>query len=127
MALEIRQPKQSAVGLVADRRLYLTRDGARVVEDGSSEAATLFATPETLISQDEVDRLGLSLVDGRIALPGAEPVAAPDGEQTELDEREELEEVEPEEEPGEDETPASSPPAEKPKARQKTKRKGASG
>jgi len=124
MAREIRQPKQSAVGLVSDRRLYLSRDGARVVEEGSAEAATLFATPETLISQDEVDRLGLSEVDGRIVLPGAEPVAdepeAADGDSE--DEGEELEEGEPEEK-----EPASSPPAEKPKARRKTKRKGASG
>lgn len=72
MALEIRRgPPQ---GIIADRRLYLTREGGnvdgkpgqRVVEEGDREAAWLLATPGSLIDALEVERLGLELVDGKV-------------------------------------------------------------
>jgi hypothetical protein len=66
MALEIRRPTAAPAGLVADRRLYLTRDGEHVVEDGDPTAAFLLATPDTVIPSDDVARLGLEFVDGRI-------------------------------------------------------------
>ena len=75
--LEINRPRAAVVGLLADRRLYLTRDESRVVEEGSPEAAFLFATPGTIVPAADADRLGLNLVDGRITLPGTEPVGVP--------------------------------------------------
>lgn len=57
----------------SDRRLWLTADKARVVEDGDPEAAFLLAGPEGTISPDDVERLGLKYKDGRVVLPDAKP------------------------------------------------------
>lgn len=84
MALEIRRPKGPPQGLVADRRLYLTREGGnvdgqpgpRMVEDGDPAAAFLLATPGWVIPAEDVSRLGLELVDGRIEQRRAKPVVA---------------------------------------------------
>lgn len=43
----------------ADRRLWLTADRERVVEEGDPEAAFLFATPGKDISDEDVERYGL--------------------------------------------------------------------
>lgn len=96
MTLEIRRPKATPAGLVADRRLYLTSEsgyvgaqaGQVVVEDGDPRAAFLFATPGVVIPADEVARLRLEVVQGRITqrvdapasadpAPAADPVDAP--------------------------------------------------
>lgn len=75
MALEIRRPRPAVVGLVADRRLYLTRDESKMVEHGSPDAAFLLATPGTVVPADLVDRLGLALVDGcLVQRPEPEPL-----------------------------------------------------
>lgn len=58
--------------IVADRRLWLTADKARVVEDGDPAAAFLLASPGTEIPVDEAERLGLTEKDGKVVLPGAE-------------------------------------------------------
>lgn len=59
--------------IVADRRLWLTADKARVVEDGDPAAAFLLASPGTEIPAGEVERLKLSAKDGKVVLPGGEP------------------------------------------------------
>lgn len=84
MTFEIRRPKGPPQGLVADRRLYLTKDGGnvdaapgqRVVEEGDPAAAYLLATPGWVIPSEDVTRLGLELVDGRIVQRPAKPAAA---------------------------------------------------
>lgn len=58
--------------IVADRRLWLTADKVRVVEDGDPAAAFLLASPGTEIPVDEAERLGLTEKDGKVVLPGAE-------------------------------------------------------
>jgi hypothetical protein len=42
-----------------DRRLWLTADGKRVVEDGDPDAAILYATPATLVPMGEAQKYGL--------------------------------------------------------------------
>lgn len=42
--------------VIADRRLWLTADRQRVVEEGSSDAAILYATPGTVILGEAVKR-----------------------------------------------------------------------
>lgn len=78
MALEIRRPKPHEVGLVADRRLYLTKDESRAVEDGSPDAAFLLATPGSVIPADLCVRLGLELADGKIRHIAPEVIPPPD-------------------------------------------------
>ena len=66
--------------IVADRRLWLTADRARVVEDGDPAAAFLFAAPGTEILPQEAERLGLSLANGKVVIAGVkknEPVQEP--------------------------------------------------
>ena len=53
------QPPEGA-GLVADRRLLLTADKSRLVEEADVDGAFLLAAVGTLIPQAEVGRLGLS-------------------------------------------------------------------
>ena len=57
--------------IVADRRLWLTADRSRVVEDGDPAAAFLLAAPGAEIPADDARRLGLSVEAGRVVLPGA--------------------------------------------------------
>ena len=71
--LEIRIPSATVVGLVADRRLYLSADG-HLCEDGSPDARVLLATPGWIIPAEDVARLGLSLADGRIMQGQPEPI-----------------------------------------------------
>lgn len=70
MALEIKRGPVAGI-LTADRRLYLTADRRRMVEEGSTEAAFLLAAPGSEISVDEVHRLDLGLEDGRVIQRGA--------------------------------------------------------
>lgn len=51
----------------ADRRLWLTRDGDAIVEEGDSRAASLLVAPGQVISASQVGRLGLRMdADGRV-------------------------------------------------------------
>jgi hypothetical protein len=43
----------------ADRKLWLTEDGSRVVEDGDPDAGTLYATPGYQVSDADAERFGL--------------------------------------------------------------------
>lgn len=54
--------------IMADRRLWLTADKARVVEDGDPEAAFLLAAPGHPILEADVKRLGLGVKDGCVVL-----------------------------------------------------------
>lgn len=56
-------------GIRADRKLWLTADKARVVEDGHPDAAFLLATPGYTIPIDEAARLGLEERAGRVHFP----------------------------------------------------------
>ena len=44
--------------MIADRRLYLTADKSRLVEEGSPEAAFLYCTPGHEVNEEELRRLG---------------------------------------------------------------------
>lgn len=68
------------MAMLADRRLYLTRDRSRVVEEGDVEAAFLLASEGRDIEVSEIHRLGLKLKDGRVVVPGAEPEPTPEPE-----------------------------------------------
>lgn len=64
--------------LIADRRLYLSADRTRVIEEGETGAAFLLVGQGVAIAPDEVKRLGLTESDGRVVLskpPAEEPVA----------------------------------------------------
>lgn len=63
-------------GLKSDRRLYLTADKSRVVEEGC-EGAWLFASAGCVIPYPEADAYGLECRDGKVILPqaAAEPKA----------------------------------------------------
>ena len=69
MALEVNmlpdQPPE-AVGLIADRRLLLSADKSRVVDEGDGSGAFLLAAVGRVIPVAEVKRLGLVVVDGRV-------------------------------------------------------------
>lgn len=60
------------VSILADRRLWLTADKSRVVEDGDPAAAFLLAAPGTEIAPDDVKRFGLRIEGTKVVLPGAE-------------------------------------------------------
>lgn len=77
MSFEIQkeQKPQPAGALVSDRRLWVTDDKSQVVEDGDTRARCLFATPGTEIPASEVARLGLSMRDGCVVLPGSKKAA----------------------------------------------------
>ena len=49
----------SGGGWVADRRLFLTADGLRVVEEGDPEASTLWITPGKVVPRDVALKHGL--------------------------------------------------------------------
>jgi hypothetical protein len=63
-------------GLIADRRLYLAADEQTLVDEDDREAKWLLCAEGQTISQERVETLGLSVVDGRVvqarAVEGAE-------------------------------------------------------
>jgi hypothetical protein len=71
MALQILREGPKMDGLIADRRLYLTADKGRVVEEGAPDAAYLFAVPGTPIEAGDVALHGLTMVDGQVVVPAA--------------------------------------------------------
>ena len=68
MGLTINTPRGGAeeAPVVADRRLYLDRTRARLVEADSSEAASLLAGAGRPIDAAEWRRLGLVFREGRV-------------------------------------------------------------
>ncbi len=62
--------------LIADRRLWLTADKSRVVEEGDVAAATLLvATGQGLLPAD-LERFGISVANGKLVLKGKAKLAA---------------------------------------------------
>lgn len=53
---------------VADRHLWYTRDRASVVESGDLAARFLFAPTGTMVSPEDMARLGLEERDGKIVI-----------------------------------------------------------
>lgn len=76
MALEVHTLRDTArpTAIIADRRLYLAADRTTVVEEGDRRAAFLLAGQGSEIPAAEVERLGLSLDDGRVTLDQARPM-----------------------------------------------------
>lgn len=68
MALTIiKQAKEASAGaIIADRALALTSDKATVVEDGHPKAAYVLVGEGGTIPGEDVKRLGLSIVDGKV-------------------------------------------------------------
>ncbi len=69
-------------GFKSDRRLYLTADKSRVVEEGDKGAGWLFATPGSQIDESDASLFLLEYRDGKVILPPgpAGPKAAKKGE-----------------------------------------------
>lgn len=64
--------------VVADQRLYLTKDRSRAVPEGDPEAWTLFCTPGSLVPRSQAARYGL--LEPALPAPGGE---AQDGQEEE--------------------------------------------
>lgn len=78
-----REAERLAAPMRADRRLFLTADRDRIVEDGDPDAAVLFAPVGEPILSAQIVRYGLTESDGKVVLPGgavetAEAAAAPE-------------------------------------------------
>lgn len=80
MALTIDKGEPKGSGMHADRRLFVDVGKARLVEDGSPDAAYLLAPEGGEILAADVERLGLSVVDGCVVQGAAEPVPEPEPE-----------------------------------------------
>lgn len=78
MTFEVITAEQAANGAIvrSDRRLFLAADEQTVVEEGDERARFLLAGPGGNIDAQHAARLGLSVVDGKIVIAGAEPAAA---------------------------------------------------
>jgi hypothetical protein len=95
----------------ADRKLYLTRDKSRVVEQGDPASHSLLIGTNGEISAADAKKYGLILSEKKVVLPGSKP-AEPEAP----DEVEETEPVEEEEEAPKiraKKTAAAKPPARK--------------
>jgi hypothetical protein len=57
---------QNAGPLVADRNLYLDRDGTKVVEEGHADSASQLVAAGHPINQADADRLGLVMKGGKV-------------------------------------------------------------
>lgn len=66
MALTIRADEKDPGGnkITVDRRLYLTSDGSRLVEEGDPAARLLFCTPGKRVLRSELEQLGVELDAG---------------------------------------------------------------
>lgn len=62
----------------ADRRLCITLDGTRIVEQGDPDAAFLWRGQGKPISPAEMKRFGLSEQGGKVVLPGAKSMPKPE-------------------------------------------------
>lgn len=58
VTVEHLKPPPNAPTIVVNERLWLTRDGARLVPDGHPDAALLFCTPGRPVDKAEFERLG---------------------------------------------------------------------
>jgi hypothetical protein len=77
MALHFIKEKPE-MGTLSDRRLFLSTDKSRVVEEGDPRAAYLFAAPGTEVAATDMAAFGLTVEGGAIALPAAVAADAPE-------------------------------------------------
>lgn len=86
MTLKIIRGSGMANGIIADRRLYLTRDGK--VSDQPVSGGILLATPGSVIPASECSRLSLALEDGKVVQkmrkPAEDKLAVPDEDKADL-------------------------------------------
>lgn len=75
MALSWNAQSDGDQGMVADRNLYLDKSRDVLVEENDSRCASLLCGKGRAIYADEVQRLGLVVVDGRVVQPTNEPEA----------------------------------------------------
>jgi hypothetical protein len=79
---KIEQPKAKTPAIIADRRVYLDLAGQTLLEEGHTEARFLLAPEGHPIPGEEVDRLKLVVVDGRVVqnavVPEPESAQAPE-------------------------------------------------
>lgn len=75
MALSWNAQADGDAGLVADRNLYLDASQNALVEEGDYRCASLLCGKGRAIYADEVKRLGLVVVDGRVVQSSNEPEA----------------------------------------------------
>lgn len=66
--------------LVCDRRLYLTSDKSRVVEEGDPDSGWLFAVPDSTIKAAVAKRYGLTQKGGAVVLADVAPEREPEPE-----------------------------------------------
>lgn len=70
--------EESAGGTwVADRRLCLTEDKSRVVEEDTPEARWLWAIPGQTVDREEAERLGAVKSETTVELPATPPRRKP--------------------------------------------------
>jgi hypothetical protein len=72
MAVSWKPHGDKAVGMVADRTLCLDKTATRLVPEGSAESAFQLVNAGREIPEDEVARLGLVVVSGRVEQPHAQ-------------------------------------------------------
>jgi len=63
------EAEEIAAPMKADRRLYLTADRARVVEEDDRDAASLLVPVGGAILTEVATRYGLTQLNGRVVLP----------------------------------------------------------
>ena len=64
--------------MVADRRLYLTADKTRLVEEGDPRGAFLYCSPGLEVDEEELRRLGGAKLEGEAkVVPEAKAIQEP--------------------------------------------------
>lgn len=87
VSLAQREAERVAAGMKADRRLYLTADRSRIVEEGDPEAAFLFVGINGELLPGVMEKYGLRYDEGKVKIlsaadiPEAEPEPEPQPEE----------------------------------------------
>lgn len=74
------------MAFTADRRLCLSADKSKVVEEGDASAAFLFALPGQEVTEADVEAYGLRFEGGKVVLPTAK--ATPKSAEKAMDKQE---------------------------------------
>jgi hypothetical protein len=85
MAVTWDRGSQNASPLVADRNLYLDKDGTKVVEEGHAESASQLVAAGHPINQADADRLGLVMKGKRVEQDRAVKIGEHESLVSELD------------------------------------------
>lgn len=72
-----REPEETGDKVTIDRRLWLTKDRDRVVEDGDPEAASLYSTPGKRVPREEAEALGVVKPQRKQAAKAEDKKSAP--------------------------------------------------